>query len=87
MEVSDTYAHAAYSVGSCTFKVAYSINVEQVYAVLLWFRLVTPETQCKGENLHNRYNHKSSQLYFSPTEHWYTFTTIILLLLEVMCHC
>ena len=88
MEVSDTYAHVAYSVGSCTFKVAYSINVEQVSAMLLWFRLVTPETQCRGENLNNCYNHKSSQLYFSPTEHWYTFTTIILLLLlEAMCHC
>ena len=87
MEVSDTYAHVAYSVGSCTFKVAYSINVEQVYVMLLWFRLVTPETQCRGENLKNCYDHKSSQLYFSPTEHWYTFTTIILLLLEAMCHC
>ena len=44
MEVSDTYVHAAYSIGSCRFKVAYSINVEQVYAMLLWFRLVTPDT-------------------------------------------
>ena len=87
MEVSDTYAHAAYSVGSCTFKVAYSINVEQVSAMLLWFRMVTPETQCRGENLNNCDNHKSSQLYFSPTEYWCTITTIILLLLEAMCHC
>ena len=44
MEVSDTYANAAYSIGSCTFKVAYFINVEQVYATLLWFMLVTPDT-------------------------------------------
>ena len=85
MEVSDTYANAAYSIGPCTFKVAYFINVEQVYAMLLWFRMVTPETQCRGENLHNRYNHKSSQLYFAPTEHWYTITTIIMPLLEAMC--
>ena len=29
MKVSDTYAHVAYSIGSCTFKVAYSINVDR----------------------------------------------------------
>ena len=69
MEVSDTYAHVAYSIGSCTFKVAYSINVEQVSAMLLWFRLVTPETQCRGENLNICYNHILLQLYFSPTEY------------------
>ena len=85
MEVSDTYAHATYSIGSCTCKVAYSINVEQVYAMLLWFRLVTPEIQCKGENLNKWYYHRSLQLYFSPIECWYTITTIILLLLEAMC--
>ena len=87
MEVSLTYAHVAYSIGSCTFKVAYSINVEQVSAMLLWFRLVTPETQCRGENLKNCYNQRLLQLYFSPTEYWYTITTIILLLLEAMRHC
>ena len=43
MELSGTYVHAAYSFGSCTFKLAYSINVGQVYAVLLRFRLVTPQ--------------------------------------------
>ena len=86
MEVSDTYVHAAYSVGSCTFKVAYSINVEQVYVMLLRFRLVTPEIQCRGENLNNCYYH-ILQLNFSPTEYWYTITTIILLLREAMCHC
>lgn len=42
-EVSDTYVHAAYSFGSYTFKLAYSINVGQAYAMLLWFRLVTPQ--------------------------------------------
>ena len=87
MEVSDTYAHAACSIGSCPFKVAYFINVEQVYAMLLWFRMVTPETQCRGENLNNCYDHRSLQLYFSPTEYWYTITAIILLLQEAMCHC
>ena len=87
MEVSDTYANAAYSIGPCTFKVAYFINVEQLYAMLLWFRMVTPETQCRGENLNNWYYHRSLQLYFSPIEYWYTITTIILLLLEAMCHC
>ena len=86
MEASDTYAHVAYSIGSCTFQVAYSINVEQVYAVLLWFRLVTPETQCRGENINNCYYHRSLQLYFSPIEYWYTITTIIMLLLEALCH-
>ena len=86
MEVSDIYAHAAYSFGSCTFKVAYSINVEQAYAMLIWFRLVTPETQCEGENLNNCYYHRSLQLYFSPIEYWYTITTIIMLLLEALCH-
>ena len=74
------------SNSSCTFKVAYSINVEQVSAMLLWRRLVTPETQCRGENLNNWYYHRSLQLYFSITEYWYTITTIILLLLEAMCH-
>ena len=87
MEVSDTYAHVAYSIGSCTFKVAYSINVEQVSAMLLWRRLVTPETQCRGENLNNCYDHRPLQLYFSLTEYSYTITTIILLLLEATCHC
>ena len=86
MKVSDTYAHAAYSIGSCAFQVADSINVEQVYAMLLWFRLITPETQCRGENINNCYYHRSLQLFFSPTEYWHTITTIILLLLEAMCH-
>ena len=43
MEVFRTYVHAAYSFGSCTLKLGYSIDVGQGYAMLLWFRVVTPQ--------------------------------------------
>ena len=72
MEVSDTYVHAAYSVGSCTFKVAYSINDMRCYFGLGW--------------LHQRYNvgERTTMIvtttYYSLTSHLLNIGTQLLLL-------
>ena len=70
MKVSDTYACAAYLFGSCTFRLAYSYKVEQVHAVLLVYRLVTPQ----------RYNVRDRTSIIVITTDHYIFTALLLLL-------